>query len=67
MFKDENIKKILIAIGAVVTAAAAVTGIVLLVKKLTAKKDEEKFYIECDCSDDALLDEPQEDVAEEIA
>ena len=67
MFKDDNIKKILIAIGAVVTAAAAITGVVLLVKKLTAKKEEEKFYIECDCSDDdSLLDEPQE-AAEEIA
>lgn len=68
MFKEDCLKKILIVIGAVVTAAAAVTGVVLLVKKFTAKKDEEKFYIECDCSDDeALLDETKEDTAEEIA
>ena len=52
MFKEGNIKKILIAIGAVVTAAAAITGAVVLIKKLTAKKKEEEFYIECDCSDD---------------
>ena len=63
MFKEDCLKKILIVIGAVVTAAAAVTGVVLLVKKLNAKKNEEKFYIECDCEDDEpLLDQ---DTAEE--
>ncbi len=61
MFKEGNIKKILIAIGAVVTAAAAITGVIVLVKKLMAKKDEEKFYIECDCEEAESLDEPQEE------
>ena len=68
VFKEDNIKKILIAIGAVVTAAAAITGVIVLVKKLTAKNDEKKFYIECDCEDDeVLLDTPQEDASQEIA
>ncbi len=53
MFKEGNIKKILIAIGAVVTAAAAITGVVVLIKKLTAKSQEEKFYIECDCEEES--------------
>ena len=60
--KEGSIKKILIAIGAVVTAAAAITGVVLLVKKLLAKKDEEKFYIECDCEDDPVaIQEPRQE------
>ena len=57
MFSEKNIKKILLIVGAVVTLAAAVFGVGVLVKKLTAKKKEEEFYIECDCSDDEELSE----------
>lgn len=69
MFKERNIKKILIAVGAVVTAAAAITGAIVLIKKLLAKKDEEKFYIECDCEDEAaeLTEEmPEEAVVDTV-
>lgn len=68
MFKEGNIKKILIAIGAVVTAAAAITGVVVLIKKLTAKKEEEKFYIECDCEEETEApDEESEEVTTDTA
>lgn len=66
MARNDEKSKIICLIGFVAAVAAAVTGVVLLVTKLVKRKNEKKYYIECETCDDDVLPESSADTSAEL-
>lgn len=65
MARNDEKSKIICFVGFIAAVAAAVTGVVLLVTKLVKKKNEKKYYIECEtCDDEALPEETEQTLSD---